>query len=228
MLRKSYWQFHLRVHIWPTAVSSARCMCMLCLYDVSAVSNPFHPLQPALRKYDATHAADRGMFVNSFPHFALIAVHTYNISDTVFVINHLYSIVILFCNILAQAIFPQGLFISFIMECNLGLIPVRLRRPTGRLFLCEKKARLQCYILRAAFWWYMRQEQLAAIQAHPYPDRILLQYPLANRPCLWCGLPTGGFCDGCSAAVCTRCDTVSNGKCPVCAPGIAVYLQYQH
>ena len=38
---------------------------------------------------------------------------------------------------------------------------------------------------------------------------------MVTPPCLWCGLPTGCYCDLCRRSMCTKCDNALH-QCPIC------------
>lgn len=80
---------------------------------------------------------------------------------------------------------------------------IALRRPVARVHLSTRAGRISCQYLRAAFTLYVwNSQQMANITITP--------------PCGWCGHPTGCWCDGCRAAICTAYDE-QFGQCPRCA-----------
>ena len=121
----------------------------------------------------------------------------------------------------ASMILPPG------MQTSDAVVPRHLIRPTARLSLSTVEARVACSALRAAFTVHIRKEQARALQDNPLPDhRNLLTAHIWQKPCLWCGLPTGSWCDGCGAPLCTHCDKEFD-HCPICAPVKAAYMEWQ-
>ena len=104
--------------------------------------------------------------------------------------------------------------------------PLDLQRPVARPQLLTREARLACPALRAAFTVYVKVLQQE--DADPW----VRSQALFQRPCSWCGLPTGCYCDGCNIShkqpltggVCTRCDNEYGGYCPYCVPAQALQV----
>ena len=114
-------------------------------------------------------------------------------------------------------------------------VPVFLARPVARLHLANRADRIQCVLLRTASSAHIVQQQIARLgEEISDTERLLLEGARYQRPCSWCGLPTGCFCSLCNrgvrdpptGGVCTTCVEIAAGLCPRCNPQAARALQW--
>ena len=72
----------------------------------------------------------------------------------------------------------------------------------------ERQARVNCELVRCSF-------TMAVWQIHFEAGQLLLP------PCSLCGLPTGGFCDGCEEhnPLCSICEGEGDDRCRLCKQG---------